>query len=132
MKRFIERLKMCLSYWKLTEHLFDFDYSCVLRSELHHLKMLYSGIDKYRSHVNAEQDLKRIKLCIHLLEIYLDDFLCYKMPVRVNTNNIKRFFPIPVKMNPSSMDIYIEELYRRKAWNLYNIIRTRYLHTWWD
>lgn len=131
-ERFIERVKMCLSYWKLTENLFDFDYSCVLHSELHHLKMLYNGINKYKSHVNSELDLKRILLCIRLLEIHVQDSYSELSIRYVNTKNIKRFFPNLINMNPSSINAYKSRIYEQKAWNLYNIIRTKYLHTWWD
>lgn len=129
MKRFIKRLKMWFSYWKITKKLYDYDYSCVLYAELHHLKILYNGINKYRSHINAERDLQRIKLCIKLLKISTDNFIYADKTLKCNLKNYKRFLPYVKK---ELLVQYPGELYQQKAWKLYHMIREKYMFQWWD
>lgn len=125
MKIFINRLKIWFSYWKLTENLIDYEYSCILRSEMHHLKMLYNGINKCKIPIDAKKDLQRISLCIKLLEIVNDDLMSIKYP-KCNINNFKRFSDWGCK---DFFTDYPGELYQMKAWYLYNEIRKKYIFT---
>lgn len=134
--RAIDRIKIFLSYWKISKDLYDFDYSSVLAVEKHQLQRLYNSINKYRNHVDYERDLNKIKLAIKLLDIYMEevplqdyDSVEWKCIVYVNTKNLSRFFPVGIVSNPELIKIH---LYQEKAWYLYHKVKERYMRSWWD
>lgn len=61
----------------------------------------------------------------HILNIERDPD-CYKTPIRVNTNNYRRF---GLKEKPNK--ILLMDYRRRKALKLYNSIRNRLFNWWW-
>ena len=133
-----------------------FDFSYMLQVELDYMKYMKKYFDNSRFTDNPARELN---WAINILQKLLNDdywgydyWDCqkqddgtftfdgrYTCKVYVNTKNIKRFFPKRPDESEESYNRFIQcvlehqhELYSAKLWHLYNVIRERYMQTWWD
>lgn len=110
------------------------DWYYMLDMERASLMYMRSYLQKYAHHVNADVDIRRLTICIRLLDIVLES-----EPVGarvVNFRNINRFIS-----SKDSVDFFLsrqseryarDEYYVKKAFTLYNKIRTEFMFSWWD
>ena len=135
-KRFKQRVSIFLSYWEISKKMYDFDFSSILFAELHQMKRVRKSIEKYKSHVDWEYDVSRIKLAERILEMYFScewfeydkDGNCI-LPY-INTKNYKRFAS-NISMSPEN-DCVKRHIYEEKLWNVYCLIRKYNTRHWWD
>lgn len=134
-----------------------FDFSYMLQVELDYMKYMKRYFDNSRF---TDKSMRELNWAINILQLFLDDdyyhyhfdrpkkqddgtFIfdkgTYKCDVYVNTKNIKRFitkYPNETEEAYNNALQYIlehpHELYKAKLWHLYNVIRERYMQTWWD
>lgn len=137
---------------------YPWDYSYLLHTELAYIKYMREYFKRNRLVESAENTYEKINWAVNVLQSFLDeDFekivevqsdsqntaqigiwglpkvkaVCTKY---VNLRNMDRF--IENKSDIDSMrDVYKklpQELYRKKLWNVYCLIRKRYTCTWWD
>lgn len=135
---------------------YPFDSSYMLQVELDYMKYMKKYFDNSRF---TDKSMRELNWDINILQLLLNDdywsydhWDCQKQDdgtfkfdgsyvckVYVNTKNIKRFFPKQSNESEESYNKVIQymlehqhELYRAKLWHLYNVIRERYMQTWWD
>lgn len=110
------------------------DWYYMLDMERASLTYMRSYLQKEGHHENAATDIRRITICIRLLDIVLET-----EPVGarvINFRNINRFI-----FSKDAVDVYLarqseryarDEYYIKKAFTLYNKIRTEFMFSWWD
>ena len=137
---------------------YPWDYSYLLSTELAYIKYMREYFKNHHIVESAENTYEKLNWAVNVLQSFLDeDFekivevqsdsqnttqigiwglpkvknVCTKY---VNLRNMDRF--IENKSDIDSMrDVYKklpQELYRKKLWNVYCLIRKRYTCTWWD
>lgn len=128
-----------------------FDFSYMLQVELDYMKYMKKYFDNSRF---TNKSMRELNWAINILQLLLNDdyWDCqkqddgtftfdgrYTCKVYVNTKNIKRFFPKQPNESEEAYNRFIQymlehqhELYKAKLWHLYNVIRGRYMRTWWD
>ena len=109
----------------------DFDFSYMLDIERTKLKQFLKSWEEHNP--GDKRPIRDFKICISLLDIIEgeddDKWLEYlNLKRKVNIRNAKRFLR---KLKPSEDAMYKLELYKTKAWYLYNLIRTYKLMSWW-
>ena len=127
------------NWLRLLRHNYDFDFGYLLDIEKEKLKDMLKYFKKTK-YIDATFIVRDLTLCIKLLNLYNDS-----NPRPVNIRNAKRFFnSIQLNMlkdtTPKAWchgginlsDIAKEELYRKKVWHLYCLIREYRTTTWWD
>lgn len=115
----------------------QFDYGYLLTIEQTKLKLMIDCLSKVK---NADKNaaIRWMKICIKLIDIINDNdsaLTCVeRCPIKfdlykyVNTQNASRF---DLK-SCDTKSIFIQDVLRqKKAMYLYNIIRCRYMFTWW-
>ena len=133
-----------------------FDFSYMLQVELNYMKYMKEYFDNSKY---TDKPARELNWAINILQLILSDdywgydyWECskkqngtysydgqYVCKVYVNTKNIKRFFTKHSDISEERYNNIIQymlehkhELYRAKLWYLYNVIRERYMQTWWD
>lgn len=135
------------------------DYSFLYDLEKAKLQEMIAYHEKHKRYVGVENDIKWMKLCVNLIDIFTDrkelshftgdlkfkpvpgssdkeldgSDLVYHCDVRVNTKNAHRFVPHGNK-NPmmAYWKEHADEIYKKKAKYLYHKIRNEKDESWWD
>lgn len=139
--RFINRLKIWVSYWKVSDDLYDWDYTSLLYIEKHQIERVKTHIEIYHDYESWSDDIKWMNVAINLLDIILEDGCAellnekYSIPVYVNTRNFSRFISNVTHdelfENPAITDLHKDALRLKKAWTLYYKLREQYTKRWW-
>lgn len=120
----------------------DWDYEYLLNLERFKLSLMLKYFIKY-PHVDHNNDIKWISICIKLIDIILEKDLSYNYDYTSNKYTIIKYVNI-TNSNRFIKDLFIEEdskkvfiikkdhLRQNKALYLYNKIRYNYLLEWWD
>lgn len=149
-RQFKEQLANLWSYYKLFSKIYD--YSSLLLVERNQIKRLRKRIANHQLSVSREITIQKIDLAISLLDIILEetdiielvnkdeppfddkgDFTVgkWRLLKYVNTKNAKRFVSEHrAKLADEGEEIFIEDLYREKAWKLYYRLREQYTRAW--
>lgn len=132
------------------------DYAYIYELEKAKLQEMIAYHEKNKRYVGVKTDIERMKLCVKLIDIFLENIdtyeyggkmnfiptedgnefklddkdLKYKSTVYVNMKNIKRF--VPREEVKSLYEARPHELYILKAKALYHKIRTEQDFNWWD
>lgn len=145
-----ETLQRRIYYWKKSKYFIEWDYSSILLAEkavIERMIKTYDGTEELN-----DKQLSSLKTALNLLKIVLAETEItesdgtkklnlagfpsygYKLLVKVNTRNAKRFMTkdryesfIKYKEEP----LFLEDYYRDKAFDIYNRFRTQYLYSWW-
>lgn len=122
-KRFFKLLKATLSSYP-----WDFAYLYLLEKakiqemiEYHEANRLYAGV---------EHDIRDMKICVNLIDAYLDCDSFMTIRTKVNLGNVKRFAKNDEEA--AFMLRFPDELYKAKAKYLYHKIRLERDGRWWD
>lgn len=139
--RFIDRLKIWVSYWKVSDNLYDWDYTSLLYIEKHQIERIKNHIEKYHDYESWRNDVKWMNIAINLLDIILEDGCAellndkYNISVYVNTRNFSRFISNATYDElfgkPMIAGLCKDALRLKKAWALYYKLREQYTKGWW-
>lgn len=155
--KFIRRLRFIWKWIKRVKDHYDWDYGYLLDMEYYKIcDMAKWWKDNDMGHaMTGPRIYSQLCLARDLLEIITDRADYYEMKEKevslikekdllswepkydwiihryVNVQNSKRYW----KLSPSDLrdqNLYKIELYKMKAWHIYNLLRERYMQDWWD
>ncbi len=161
-RRFWENIGRWFSYFNVSRHIYDFDYSSILAVERHQISRVRDSIAHFHNHLSAERDIERLNLALRLLDIIEEDGCSeyvgkdrefvkskdndelyeivddpdsyYTIPVYVNYNNALRFCKMEISKyaDPKRGALWKSQLRVEKAWHIYHKLRLYFMRTWWD
>ena len=123
-KRFFKLLKATLNSY-------PWDYAYLYLLEKAKIQEMIEYHEANRLYVGVEHDIRDMKICVSLIDAYIDcDNYGKYSTVKVNFSNVRRF-----AKNDEQAEFFIrfpDELYKAKAKYLYHKIRLEQDGAWWD
>lgn len=112
------------------------DWYYLLQMEQASMKRMLHYLEKDAHHADSWVDIRNLRICISLADAVLENRSIPKHQ-HVNFRNIDRLHLSP-ELKKWYLDRYLgdqytrQDYYIRKAWRLYNKIRTERMFEWWD
>lgn len=118
----------------------SWDWGYLIKLEYYKLKEMADGFERRKFVEGWEDIVKEIRLCLRLIKVISEEDRAYdintgKLNKYVNVKNCSRFlnkWEISVLKKRPDNHILLDNLRIKKAFYLYNKIRTYKMMSWWD